>query len=214
MMQQRVLPGRQTAKRKLTRAEKVDENRRALFQATAALVGEHGYAGASISRITERAGLAQGTFYLYFESRQHLFDQLLPTVGADLLDRITEAVHGSMDIFEVEERGIRAFFIYLAKNPSFFRILNEAEIAAPEAFEAHFSMLAGRYLSAMNRAVERGQIKDYTLPELEVVIYVLMAARGYIYLKFMRGKRRPKPPPEWVIETYMRFIRYGLHGKR
>jgi len=213
-MQQRTLSARQTSKRKLTRAEKADENRRTLFRAAAELVGEHGYAGASISRITERAGLAQGTFYLYFESRQHLFDQLLPTVGADLLDYITEAVHGSADIFEVEERGIRAFFTFLVKNPGFFRVLNEAEVVSPEAFETHFNLLAERYLSAMRRAPERGQIKDFTLPELEVVIYILMASRDYIYLKFMRGKGKPKPPPEWVIETYMRFIRYGLHGRR
>ena len=43
-------PGR-TRKRKLTRAEKADENRRALFRAAAEVVGKHGYKGASIGRI-------------------------------------------------------------------------------------------------------------------------------------------------------------------
>ena len=50
------------------------------------VVGEQGYAGASIALITQRAGLAQGTFYLYFDSREDLFDQLLPEVGQELLD--------------------------------------------------------------------------------------------------------------------------------
>lgn len=202
-----------TKKRKLTRAEKADENRKALFRAAADVVGKHGYKGASIGRITERAGLAQGTFYLYFDSQQDLFDQLLPTVGEEMLVHITQAVHGATDIFEVEERGIRAFFAYLIDNPGFFRVLNEADVVAPKAYERHFKILAKRYLSAMQRAVERGQIKNYTVPELEVIIYLLMAARDYIYVKFMRGQRRPKPLPEWVIQAYMRFIRYGLKGQ-
>lgn len=211
-MPQGTLAPKNPRRQKLTRAEKTEENRKALFRAAAELVGEYGYAGASISRITERAGLAQGTFYLYFEDRQHLFDQLLPTVGADVLDYVTEAVHGAADIFEVEERGFRAFFTYLLANPSFFRILHEADIAAPKAFETHFNMLVERYMSAMQRAVERGQIKGFTVEELEVIVYVLFAARDYIYLKFMRGQRKPKPLPEWVVKTYMRFVRHGLKG--
>lgn len=208
-----VLAAKKPRRQKLTRAEKTEENRKALFSAAAELVGEYGYSGASISRITERAGLAQGTFYLYFEDRQDLFDQLLPTVGAEVLDYVTESVHGATDIFEVEERGFRAFFTYLLANPSFFRILHEADVVAPKAFEAHFNMLVERYLSAMKRAVERGQIKTFSVEELEVIVYVLFAARDYIYLKFMRGQRKPQPLPEWVIETYMRFVRHGLSGK-
>ena len=70
-------------KRKLRRAEKTEANRRAIIKAAAEVIGEHGYEGASISRITDRAGLAQGTFYLYFESRQQLFDTLLPEITVD-----------------------------------------------------------------------------------------------------------------------------------
>lgn len=207
------LPSARSKKPKLTRAEKADENRKALFRATAELVGEFGYAGASISRITERAGLAQGTFYLYFDDRQHLFDQLLPTVGAEMLEYLREAVHGAKDIYEVEERGFRAFFAYLLANPDFFRVLHEADVAAPAAFELHFNLLAERYLAAMKRAVDEGQITNYKVPELEVLVYILFAARDYIYLKFMRGQRTPSPLPEWVVETYLRFIRYGLRGE-
>ncbi|GAA2815192.1 TetR family transcriptional regulator [Aminobacter aminovorans] len=206
-----VTPSRR--KERKTLAEKADEKRRGLLRAAAQLVGEFGYAGTSISRIAERAGFAQGTFYLYFEDRQDLFDQLLPTVGAGMLDYVTKAVRGSKDIFEVEERGFRAFFSYLVENPEFFRILHEADVAAPKAFEIHFDLLARRYLSAMKRALERGQIKDYTLPELEVVVYMLFAARDYIYLKFMRGATAPQPLPDWVVSTYLRFIRYGLAGE-
>lgn len=83
-----------------SRAEKSAENRQSLLRAAAEVVGEVGYREASIARITQRAGLAQGTFYLYFESQQDLFDQLLPTIGSELLEDLAERVHGARDILD------------------------------------------------------------------------------------------------------------------
>jgi len=54
--------------------EDTPEARDAIFAAAASVIGEHGYVGATIKRITEQAGIAQGTFYLYFDSRQALFE--------------------------------------------------------------------------------------------------------------------------------------------
>src|SRR5688572_1389657 len=74
----------ETKRRKVPRAEKAIENRNALLQAAAKVVGEVGYQEASIARITREAGLAHGTFYLYFDSRQDMLDAVLPFVGEEL----------------------------------------------------------------------------------------------------------------------------------
>ena len=54
------------------------------------MVGKYGYAEASVARITEEAGVAQGTFYNHFENRQELLDQLLPKIGTDMVYFIRE----------------------------------------------------------------------------------------------------------------------------
>ena len=59
------------------------------------MIGKHGYVGATIKRITDEAGIAQGTFYLYFESRQALFDTLLPRIGSDMLQFIRDRIQGA-----------------------------------------------------------------------------------------------------------------------
>ncbi len=51
-------------KPKLTRAEKAAHNRAKLMRAAQEVIGDYGYAEASVARIVERAGLAQGTFYI------------------------------------------------------------------------------------------------------------------------------------------------------
>ncbi len=54
------------------------EGKRAALQESArAVFTEKGFKDASIGEITQRAGLAVGTFYLYFESKEKLFIQLL-----------------------------------------------------------------------------------------------------------------------------------------
>ncbi|MBM3559787.1 MAG: helix-turn-helix transcriptional regulator, partial [Alphaproteobacteria bacterium] len=107
------MPSKQVPKPRQTRAEKSAATRRALIRAATEIVGEFGYAGASVARITARARVAQGTFYNYFRSRQNLLDSLLPGLGRDLLDHVRDEVAGSAGVVDMEARGLRAFFDFL-----------------------------------------------------------------------------------------------------
>jgi AcrR family transcriptional regulator len=192
-----------------TRAEKSEEARNALFHAAAEIVGEHGYGSASISRITQRAKLAQGTFYNYFASRQAIFDELLPALGEEMLAHIRARVIEGSTFLDREERAFRAFFEFLAQVPHFLRILNEAEIAAPRAFRQHFRNVSAGYARVLRRARDRGEIRDLSDDEIETVVYVLMSARSYLALRhaaYGRGCTVPEP----VVSAYMKLVSRGL----
>jgi len=64
------------------------ERRRQILDAAKAVFAEAGYHGASINAIIERAQIARGTFYLYFESKAAVFDSILDQAMADLRARI------------------------------------------------------------------------------------------------------------------------------
>src|SRR5437764_13240992 len=51
--------------------------RRRLLESAEQVFGDLGYHEASIVKITEAAGVAQGTFYLYFGSKKDIFDELV-----------------------------------------------------------------------------------------------------------------------------------------
>ncbi len=197
-------------RRSPTREARAAALRDKIFEAAAQVVGQYGYADASIGRITEVAGIAQGTFYLYFESRQALFDELLPHVGADLLVYISKKVRGAATFYEVEERGFRAFFDYLRSNPGFFRVLNEAEVAAPVAHTAHMKLLTEHYVKSLQRSVESGEIRLFEGKELEALAYVFQSARSYLYLRYVKGSEKTRKLPDWVVETYMKLVKNGL----
>src|ERR1043165_4595611 len=79
------LPGKVT---KLNRVERNAWTKQKIFDAATKVVGKYGYAEASVARITQEAGVAQGTFYNHFENRQELLEQLLPKIGFDMVQFI------------------------------------------------------------------------------------------------------------------------------
>jgi AcrR family transcriptional regulator len=192
-----------------TRVQRSEEVRDALFQAAAEVVGEHGYIDASISRITQRANLAQGTFYNYFASRQEIFDELLPVLGAKMMAHIRQQVHGATSFEEKEERSFRAFFGFICRMPYFLRILNEAEIFAPKAHRQHFHNIASGYLGFLQKARERGEIADLSDEALGALVYILIAARSYLALRYAKDHDLVELPEE-AVTAYMRLVTRGL----
>lgn len=196
-----------------SRTEKSELIRQALVRAAIEVVGEVGYADASISLITQRAGVAQGTFYNYFRTRQDLLDQLLPAMGERMLDHVRESALGGKAFPELEERSFRAFFSFLKLSPQFFRILNEAESFAPAGHERHFEMVARRYRRFLRQSLRNGEFPAYTEADLDVIVHILMAARSYLSLRYTRGEDGIRDIPARVVKTYMKFVLYGLQGR-
>jgi AcrR family transcriptional regulator len=64
------------------------ERRRQILGAAKLVFAEAGYHGATIGAIIERAQIARGTFYLYFESKSAVFDSILDQALADLRTKI------------------------------------------------------------------------------------------------------------------------------
>jgi len=64
------------------------ERRRQILAAAKQVFAEAGYHGATIHAIIERAQIARGTFYLYFESKSAVFDSILDQALADLRTKI------------------------------------------------------------------------------------------------------------------------------
>lgn len=192
----------------MTRAERNEDVKRRLFEAARHIVGKLGYAEASVARITEMAGVAQGTFYNHYPNRQALLDSLLPSIGQEMTRYIqdrTEAVGPEADR---ETARFRAFFDYLAENAGFLRILNEAEFSAPEAYRQHMENMAAPFQRILGRARDRGELQGYSDAELEVVVHILMGARSYLSQHYGSG-----PLDEAVFNAYARLLRGGLFNE-
>ncbi len=84
--------------RRKTRRDRREE---ALKNAAIEVFYEHGYHAAKVSQIVKRVGVAQGTFYLYFEGKQQLFGELV----SDFLELVVTTV-ASWEPAEIDSRDI------------------------------------------------------------------------------------------------------------
>jgi len=191
---------------KPTRAEKAAQTRARLFQAATEIVGECGYADTSIAKITGRADVALGTFYNYFQSRQDILDQLLPSMGQDLITFIRARL-GSIEEPTARERArLEAFFDFLVERPSFYRILNEAETFAPRGFEVHMDNMVRSYRPVMQTETRSSSSQDY----LDARATILLAARNYLAMRYSYHDGEVRRPPEDVIDAYMDLVTKGI----
>ena len=103
-----------------------EETRRLLLEAGCALFVERGVEHVSIDAITLNAGVAKGSFYNHFESREDLFDQLVEQTLESLLASGLELRPPFDDPLEA---GLaRMWFIYftLLSDPTTCRLLLQA----------------------------------------------------------------------------------------
>lgn len=195
-------------KTRLTRAEKAEATRTRLFEAAVQIVGEQGYAGASVALITARAKVAQGTFYNYFESRQDLLDQLLPAISEQLHDMIRAKVMAAPDDpLERERARLCGFFEFLEKSPHLFKILSEGMVQAPTGFRRHLEMQTASYRRALEYERRRGNLRIDDPNEIDVVTQMLLSTREYLSGRFCYVDGQFVRPSDFVADTYIKLLK-------
>lgn len=198
---------------KLNRVERNAWTKRKIFDAATKVVGKIGYAEASVARITEEAGVAQGTFYNHFENRQELLDQLLPKIGVDMVSFIRDRT-GTADAARQEIKRFGAFFDFIREVPEFLRILNEAEFFAPVGYLKHLDNISTAYVRILRRSRHVGAIEGFSDEEFEAIVHMFMGARGYLSRRYSYANGAVVAVPDHVISAYEKLITRGLFGPR
>ncbi len=137
--------------------------REKLLRAAEIEFGEKGFHEAAISGITYRAGVALGTFYTYFESKEEIFQALVSFMSHRARSWIAERVSDAPDRLTAEQMGLEAYIEFVRQHKGIYRIISEAEFVANDAFREHYTSFAAAYRANLEEAGNRGQIRagDY-----------------------------------------------------
>lgn len=82
--------------------------REELLAAAREVLAERGMEGARVSEIVRRAGVSQGTFYLYFPSRLSVLDEFDALLQEGIRREVLRAIEGSGDFGEAVEAAVGA----------------------------------------------------------------------------------------------------------
>jgi len=181
-----------------------------VLEAAETVFAEYGYHDASIVKITEAAGVGQGTFYLYFGSKQDVFDELVRDLNRRVRHAMKEASSQGKTRVEAELLGFRAYFRFTADHPALYRIIRQAEFVSPEMLRYHYDRLSGGYVKALRDAVASGEIADL---DPEVAAWALMGMGELIGMRWILWDEA-REMPEGVLEELARIISSVLEKRK
>jgi AcrR family transcriptional regulator len=183
-------------------AAKGQRTRARLLEAAERVFAELGYNDASIVKITEAAGVGQGTFYLYFPGKAEIFDELVRDLNHRVRRAMTEGAEQGGNRIESELLGFRAFFRFTAEHPALYRIIRQAEFASPETLQFHYDRIVEGYVGALERAMEAGEIERR---DPEVLAWALMGIGELIGMRYILWAQRTDVS-EHVLDEIERII--------
>ena len=167
--------------------------RRRLLEAAEAVFAELGYHEASIVKITEAAGVGQGTFYLYFASKKDVFDELVVDLNHRVRQAMTEAASQGKTRAEMERLGFAGYFRFVAEHPALYRIIRQAEFVSPESLQLHYERLTSGYVAGLRQAMEAGEIAE---GDPELLAWALMGIGELVGMRWILWAGRNELPPD------------------
>jgi AcrR family transcriptional regulator len=183
-----------------------------ILRAAERVFAERGYHNASIADVIDAAGAARGTFYLYFDSKQKIFGELLDELFGKLATcvRPVDLSPGASSPLDQLRENVTCAMTVVGENLDLTRMLFrtsqgiDPEIDAKVAgFNAAVTQLIGR---ALRRGTEIGIVRPL---DGEVVSHCIYGSVKELVSHFLATESyRQKPLPSVVDE----ILRYNLTG--
>ena len=195
---------------KRPRTARGERTMRKILDAARDEFGEKGFSDSSIVGITQRAGVALGTFYTYFESKETLFQALVRDMSAQVRDNVGPALVGSTDGLDGERRALAAFLDFVRDHRDIYRIIDESEFVEPAAYREHYETTGIRIAARLRAARETGEIgSDFSDEDLDILAWGMMGANVFLGLRFAVWDDRQG---EKVAQVMSRVWRKGFCG--
>ena len=187
------------------RTARGQRTQRALLDAAAAEFGEKGFHDSSVVSITARAGVALGTFYTYFESKDALFRALVRDMSDRVRDTVAPVLVEPADAIAREGAALAAFLGFAREHKEIYRIIDEAEFVVPDEWHRHYARTAQRIVERLREGEARGEVSG---PVDEVHGWALMGMNVFHGLRF--GVQDGERPLDEVAGIANALIRKGL----
>lgn len=197
-----------TGAAKAPRTARGERTMRKILDAAREEFGERGFAESSIVGITQRAGVALGTFYTYFQSKEGLFQALVHDMSEQVRDTVGPVLGEGVDGLDSERRALAAFLRFAREHRDIYRIIDEAEFVDPASYREHYETTAQRIAARFVVARDNGELAaDLSDDDLEILAWAAMGANVFLGLRYSVWA---SADPKHVAAVANRLLRKGL----
>jgi AcrR family transcriptional regulator len=190
------------------RQRQAAETRLRLFRCAMQLFAERGFASVTVEEITEAADVGKGTFFNYFESKDHVLGVMAEIQRGKVREALTAAGMGGQTIYFVLHRLMRRLVEEPGRSPSLARAFISSFLASEgvRTIIAHNMQEGRRMISQIIAAgQERGEV-DPSLKKDKVAIQLMQTCMGTVLLWSLDGAPALKTRIEDSFQHFWRAI--------
>ncbi len=172
------------------------EQRRAHILACALEVfAEKGYHASTVSDIIKKAGVARGTFYLYFSSKRTIFDELLDDLFALLNSNVKriDPSRGPSGVLAQMEANVDAIIGAMLGNRPMLRILMAEAVGVDPGFDKKLVEFYDRLIDLTTSSLVLGMEMKVVRPvNTKVVSLCIIGSIKEVLYQIATGHKMPK----------------------
>ena len=184
-----------------------EERKQQLLEAAADLFSAKGYANTRIIDICERAGVAKGLFYWYFETKDSLYAELIRSMRQRLRRVQADAMDADANAVERIRQAAVASMIYLSEHPTFFAFASDDSVTPALAQLARDGTEV--YIQDAERLIREAQGTGHALEWLDPALAAMgVSATTRAFSELLRsgdGERDPHVVAafagDWVVRA-------------
>ena len=198
-------PTEALATAKTPRTERGRKTLRLILDAAAEEFGQRGYHDGSIARIAQRASVAIGSFYTYFDSKEAVFRALVADMSRQVREHVVPFILAAPDRLAGERAGLAAYLDFVRTHKALYRIIDKSAFVAEDAYRRHYVDVADGYATLLEQAFGRGEVSD---GDWQVRAWAIMGMNVFLGLKF--GVWDDARPVEEIAAAAHALITNGL----
>ena len=179
--------------------KKEGNKKQAIFDATLRLITERGFHATPTSRIAKEAGIAAGTLYLYFKSKDELLNQLYIEVKQNLAKSLAKGISSERTISEQIALLWRNMLNHLLSNPIEFAFIEQFEnspLLNQATLEASHDVF-----QPMQALIREAQAKK-VIKDLSKDLMIVLFVSPMMYFAKQHVRRGTMPSEETIATLY------------
>jgi TetR/AcrR family transcriptional regulator, fatty acid metabolism regulator protein len=189
----------------------ISDKREAILRAAISVFARAGYFNAKVADIAREAGVADGTVYLYFKSKEEILHSIFDRSVDEALDAARKRVEQLSDPGE-KLRQIAHMHLERLGADRDLAVVFQVELRGSTKFMEQFSAAGfAEYLALIRSTFEEGQRAGLFRADLNarVVAKVLFGALDEMATNWILSKRRYKlaPMADQVLDIFLNGVR-------
>lgn len=168
-----------------------EHRRREILQAARTVFSANGYHATGVADIIAQAGIARGTFYLYFNSKREVFETLLD----EFLDLLRSRVHridetvGLEGIHAQLRENVTGVLDAFAENPELSRIILNEAVGLDKGFDDKLSEFYQGLLDLIEQSLTLGQDLGIVRPlDTRVIAAAILGSVKEVVQRVLHGR--------------------------